>query len=59
MEIIITALALLFIFEGMLPFLSPEKYIKYLDSIRNMKPEQLRVMGGIMMCIGLVLLYSN
>jgi uncharacterized protein len=58
LDIILTAIALLFIFEGMLPFLSPDKYIKYLDSIRNMKPEQLRVMGGVMMFFGLAVLYS-
>jgi uncharacterized protein len=58
MDTIITAIALLFIFEGMLPFLSPDKYQRYLESIRNIKPEQLRVMGGVMMCIGLILLYS-
>ncbi|MDH3282947.1 MAG: DUF2065 domain-containing protein [Gammaproteobacteria bacterium] len=52
-----TALALVLIFEGMLPFVSPERWRKMLDVIHQLDNAQLRRFGAGSMVAGLVLLY--
>jgi uncharacterized protein YjeT (DUF2065 family) len=51
------ALALLLIFEGLMPFLSPERWRRTLETIRELNDGQLRNMGLILILIGAVLLY--
>jgi uncharacterized protein YjeT (DUF2065 family) len=58
LELFLSAVALLLIFEGLLPFLSPENYLRFLESMRELQPSQLRIFGGVMMFLGVILLYS-
>lgn len=52
-----TALALVLVLEGMLPFVSPERWRKMLDLIHDMDNARLRKFGAGSMVVGLVLLY--
>lgn len=51
------ALALVLIFEGMLPFLSPERWRRTLEMIHELNDGQLRNMGLILISVGALLLY--
>lgn len=51
------ALALVLIFEGMLPFVSPERWRRMLEMIRGLNDGQLRNMGLLLISIGALLLY--
>ena len=51
------ALALVLIFEGLLPFLNPERWRQTVELIRGLNDGQLRGMGLILICVGAVLLY--
>jgi len=51
------ALALVLVFEGILPFLSPGSMRRYMVQMLQMDDRTLRVTGLVMMLIGLVLLY--
>ncbi|MDX2478236.1 MAG: DUF2065 domain-containing protein [Gammaproteobacteria bacterium] len=50
------AVALMLIFEGILPFLNPDRYRKMLEMMEQISNSQLRTMGLIVMAIGAVLL---
>ncbi len=50
------ALALMLIFEGVLPFLNPDRYRKMLEMMEQISNSQLRTMGLVVMVIGAVLL---
>jgi uncharacterized protein len=50
------AIALMLIFEGILPFLNPDRYRKMLEMMEQISNSQLRTMGLIVMGIGAVLL---
>jgi uncharacterized protein len=51
-----TAIALMLIFEGILPFLNPDRYRKMLEMMEQINNSQLRTMGLIVMAVGAVLL---
>ncbi len=51
-----TAIALMLIFEGILPFLNPERYRKMLEMMEKISNSQLRTMGLIVTAAGAVLL---
>jgi len=51
-----SALALVLVIEGIMPFVAPDKYKDALASIQGMKPNQLRMIGGASMVAGLLLL---
>jgi uncharacterized protein len=50
------AIALMLIFEGILPFLNPDRYRRMLEMMEQISNSQLRTMGLIVMTIGAVLL---
>jgi hypothetical protein len=52
------ALALLFIIEGIMPFLSPEKLRETLSRVVEMDNKTLRYTGLTSMLLGLALLYA-
>ena len=54
---ILAAIALLFVLEGMLPFLSPQQFRKAMMTASQMNDASLRVLGFASMVGGLVLLY--
>lgn len=51
------ALALVLIFEGLLPFLSPDRWRRTLEIIRDLNDGQLRNMGLALVAVGALLLY--
>ena len=51
------ALALALVIEGMMPFLSPGGWKQMIQSISQMEDASLRVMGLMVMIVGVVLLY--
>jgi uncharacterized protein YjeT (DUF2065 family) len=51
-----TAIALMLIFEGILPFLNPGRYRKMLEVLEKINDSQLRTMGLVVMIAGAVLL---
>lgn len=52
----LSALALVFIFEGIMPFLSPEKWKIFIARILTQDDKVLRLMGFISMIVGTILL---
>ncbi len=54
---ILTALALVLVIEGMLPFISPEKYRDWVLQVIKLPDAQLRNAGLIAMIAGLLLLF--
>jgi uncharacterized protein YjeT (DUF2065 family) len=54
---ILTALALVFVIEGMLPFISPSKYRQMVAEITRLSDSNIRSVGLIVMIAGLVLLF--
>jgi len=53
---VIAALALLCVFEGMLPFLSPRLYRRFIITLASQPDTMIRRMGLICMLIGLIVL---
>jgi uncharacterized protein YjeT (DUF2065 family) len=54
---ILTALALVFVLEGMLPFISPAKYRQMVAEITRLSDNNIRNIGLVVMIAGLLLLY--
>lgn len=54
---LLAALALVFVLEGLLPFLNPERYRRMLTLAMRMDRQTLRFMGLTSMTIGVPLLY--
>ena len=52
-----SALALVLVIEGLLPFLTPDGYRKAMISMLQMHDRSLRLMGLASMMAGLLLLY--
>lgn len=53
----LTAIALLLIIEGLMPFASPEKWQQLLRSIIEIEPAKIRMIGLMSMLAGLFLLF--
>ena len=54
---IFTAVALVLILEGMLPFISPRKYRQMVAEISRLGDNQSRNIGLVIMVIGVVVLF--
>jgi len=54
---ILTALALVFVIEGMLPFISPAKYRQMVAEITRLSDNHIRNIGLVVMVAGLLLLF--
>ena len=54
---ILTALALVFVLEGMLPFISPAKYRQMVAEITRLSDSTIRNIGLVVMAAGLLLLF--
>jgi len=54
----LTAIALLLIFEGLMPFASPEKWKQAIQSIAQLDAAKIRLFGFMSMAVGLLILYS-
>ena len=56
-QIFFSGLALLFVFEGILPFLSPQQWRRMMYQVLGQTDRSLRIMGLVSMLIGLLILY--
>jgi len=54
---ILTAVALLLVIEGMLPFIGPDMYRQAVARIARLSDNQLRTVGLSAMIIGLLMLF--
>jgi uncharacterized protein YjeT (DUF2065 family) len=54
---LLAALALVFVIEGMLPFLNPQSLRRMLVTVARLDDRTLRVTGFVSMLCGLLLLY--
>ena len=54
---ILTALALVLVIEGMLPFISPSKYRQMVAEITRLRDNHIRNIGLVVMIAGLLLLF--
>jgi hypothetical protein len=52
-----TAIALVLVIEGILPFLSPDRFRKTLEMVSQIDDGAIRKMGLMTMLLGLVVLY--
>jgi len=57
LKLLLTALALALILEGLLPFAGPGRYRKMVDELARLSDNQLRTIGLAVMLAGLFLLY--
>ena len=53
---LLSALCLVLVIEGILPFLSPARYRAFLEEVSTMSDRALRTAGAIAMIIGAILL---
>ena len=56
-EDFLAALALVLIFEGLIPFFSPQGYKNMVQQMATMPPQTLRYVGLALMILGVVSLY--
>ncbi len=56
-EILLTAVALVLVFEGLLPFAAPGRYRKMVDELARLSDNHLRGVGLAIMLAGLLLLF--
>jgi uncharacterized protein len=57
MAVLLTALALMLVFEGLMPFLSPGTWRRVLEKVLSMSDGQIRFVGLCSMGTGLLLLW--
>lgn len=56
-ELLLTAVALMLVFEGMLPFLAPGLWRETFRRLTEMSDGQIRFIGLTSMLIGLIMLF--
>ena len=56
-ETLLTALALMLVFEGLLPFLSPQRWRRLFEQATGLSDGQLRLLGLSSMLGGVLLLF--
>jgi uncharacterized protein YjeT (DUF2065 family) len=54
---ILTAVALVLVLEGMMPFISPRKYREMVAEIARLGDNQVRTVGFVVMIVGVVVLF--
>jgi len=55
-DLLLGALALMLVFEGLLPFLSPQRWRKVFERATRLTDGQIRFLGLTCMVLGLLLL---
>jgi len=56
-ESLIPALALMLVFEGMLPFISPKNWRNAMSQAARQPDNVLRTLGFLSMLVGVIILY--
>ena len=52
-----TAIALMLVIEGIMPFINPATFRQMLQMVGQMEPGKIRMMGAFWMGMGLMVLY--
>ena len=55
-KILIVALGLVLVLEGIMPFVMPERYKRFLLNMSHLSVRRLRIMGLIMMIVGVIVI---
>jgi len=56
-EYVLTAVALVMVMEGILPFLSPQRLRRFFIQIASQNDKSIRLVGLILMILGTLLMY--
>ena len=56
MHELFAALCLVFVIEGLLLFAAPQAWQRMVEQMRQLEPRQLRIIGGVMVGVGVLLL---
>lgn len=56
-ELFFSALALMLVFEGILPFLSPTLWRETMHRLSQMSDQAIRIVGAVLMALGVVILF--
>ncbi len=54
---LLVAIALVLVFEGIIPFLAPDKFRQALAQLTQMPDQVLRIIGLVSMTVGIAFLY--
>lgn len=54
---LLVAIALVLVFEGIIPFLAPQKFRQALAQLCQLPDQALRIIGLVSMTIGIIFLY--
>jgi len=54
---LLVAIALVLVFEGIIPFLAPDKFRQALAQLTQMPDQVLRIIGLASMSVGIIFLY--
>lgn len=54
---LLAAIALVLVFEGIIPFLAPDKFRQALAQLMKMPDQVLRIIGLASMTVGIIFLY--
>jgi uncharacterized protein YjeT (DUF2065 family) len=52
----VAALCLVLVFEGLFLFAAPNVWQRMAEQMRQLEPRQLRLIGGVMMAVGVLVL---
>jgi len=52
----VAALCLVLVFEGLFLFAAPNAWQRMAEQMRQLQPRQLRLIGGVMMAVGVLAL---
>lgn len=52
----VAALCLVLVFEGLFLFAAPNAWQRMAEQMRQLEPRQLRMIGGVMMAVGVLAL---
>ncbi|HBA32645.1 MAG TPA: DUF2065 domain-containing protein [Gammaproteobacteria bacterium] len=55
---IFTAVALVLVIEGLIPFISPMGYRKAVSQLAQLPPRGIRITGFLSMLLGILILYG-
>ena len=56
MHELLAALCLVLVIEGLLLFAAPQTWQRMVEQMRQLEPRQLRIIGGVMVGVGVLLL---
>ena len=56
MHELLAALCLVLVIEGLLLFAAPQTWQRMVEQMRQLDPRQLRIIGGVMVGVGVLLL---